>query len=100
MREPIRDVDYLVKYLRDAGETENNPILLDVADALEYEHDRRIANLTHIANLDNIMKFLWGVVRTLRHAFIKNRMYEAYKNMCQTADRVRDMEDDAYEKHD
>ena len=52
-REPIKDVSFLIRYLRDAGETENNPILCDAADALEREHEKHLGECVQIAQYDD-----------------------------------------------
>lgn len=52
-REPIKDVSFLIRYLRDAGETESNPILRDAADALEREHEKHLGECVQIAQYDD-----------------------------------------------
>lgn len=52
-REPINDVSFLIRYLRDAGEIESDPILLDAADALEREHEKHLCECVQIAQYDD-----------------------------------------------
>lgn len=52
-REPIKDVAFLVDFLRDLAVSEYMAIFEDCADALEREHEKHLGECAQIAQYDD-----------------------------------------------
>lgn len=52
-REPIKDVSFLIDFLRDVAASDEVAIFEDCADALEREHEKHLCECVQIAQYDD-----------------------------------------------